>query len=109
MTTRWHSAGTFDVATKTGGPFGTIRDPAELAHLANTGLDIAVRLLAPIKEEVPILSYADFYQVRFFVYIFFSNSSFALVFLSPTGGHFFVHYFPRAVGWGGRRRGLRRT
>ncbi|CAA6654812.1 unnamed protein product [Spirodela intermedia] len=59
----WHSAGTFDVATKTGGPFGTIRDPAELAHVANTGLDIAVRLLAPIKEQFPTLSYADFYQL----------------------------------------------
>jgi L-ascorbate peroxidase len=37
--------------------------PAELAHGANAGLDIAVRLLEPIKELVPILSYADFYQV----------------------------------------------
>lgn len=60
---RWHSAGTFDVKTKTGGPFGTIRHPAELAHEANRGLDIAVRLLEPIKEQFPILSYADFYQV----------------------------------------------
>ncbi|XP_024188981.1 L-ascorbate peroxidase 2, cytosolic isoform X2 [Rosa chinensis] len=58
----WHSAGTFDVATKTGGPFGTIRDPAVLAHEANKGLEIAVRILEPIKEQFPILSYADFYQ-----------------------------------------------
>lgn len=62
---RWHSAGTFDVKTKTGGPFGTIRHPQELAHDANNGLDIAVRLLDPIKELFPILSYADFYQVNF--------------------------------------------
>lgn len=61
---RWHSAGTFDVKTKTGGPFGTMKHPAELAHAANNGLDIAVRLLEPIKEQFPILSYADFYQVR---------------------------------------------
>ena len=60
---RWHSAGTFDVKTKTGGPFGTIRPSAELAHGANNGLDIAIRLLEPIKEQFPILSYADFYQV----------------------------------------------
>lgn len=60
---RWHSAGTFDVGTKTGGPFGTIRHPDELAHEANNGLDIAVRLLEPIKEQFPILSYADLYQV----------------------------------------------
>ncbi|KAK2647704.1 hypothetical protein Ddye_015193 [Dipteronia dyeriana] len=58
----WHSAGTFDVQTKTGGPFGTIRHPNELAHEANNGLDIAVRLLEPIKEHFRILSYADFYQ-----------------------------------------------
>ncbi|MDG2769705.1 hypothetical protein P7M38_24535, partial [Vibrio parahaemolyticus] len=57
----WHSAGTFDKGTKTGGPFGTIKHPAELAHSANNGLDIAVRLLEPLKAEFPILSYADFY------------------------------------------------
>ncbi|KAJ7947753.1 Ascorbate peroxidase [Quillaja saponaria] len=60
----WHSAGTFDVKTRTGGPFGTIKNQAELAHGANNGLDIAVRLLEPIKEQFPNLSYADFYQVR---------------------------------------------
>ncbi|KAF3974918.1 hypothetical protein CMV_001788 [Castanea mollissima] len=59
----WHSAGTFDVKTKTGGPFGTIRHPEVLAHGANNGLEIAVSLLEPIKEQFPILSYADFYQL----------------------------------------------
>ncbi|RWW76199.1 hypothetical protein BHE74_00015740 [Ensete ventricosum] len=59
----WHSAGTYDVVSKTGGPFGTMRFPAELAHGANNGLDIAVRLLEPIKEQFPISTYADFYQV----------------------------------------------
>ena len=59
----WHSAGTFDVGSKTGGPFGTMRHKAELAHGANNGLDIAVRLLEPIKEQFSILSYADFYQL----------------------------------------------
>ncbi|ONM26391.1 ascorbate peroxidase2 [Zea mays] len=59
----WHSAGTFDVATKTGGPFGTMKNPAEQAHGANAGLEIAIRLLEPIKEQFPILSYADFYQL----------------------------------------------
>ncbi|OWM68861.1 hypothetical protein CDL15_Pgr025048 [Punica granatum] len=61
----WHSAGTFDVKTKTGGPFGTMKNPAELAHGANNGLDIAVRLLEPIKQQFPIISYADFYQAIF--------------------------------------------
>ncbi|CAL4970648.1 unnamed protein product [Urochloa decumbens] len=59
----WHSAGTFDVSTKTGGPFGTMKNPAEQAHGANAGLEIAVRLLEPIKEQFPTLSYADFYQL----------------------------------------------
>ncbi|KAJ7519606.1 hypothetical protein O6H91_20G045800 [Diphasiastrum complanatum] len=59
----WHGAGTYDVKTKTGGPFGTIRNQHELAHGANAGLDIAIKLLEPVKEQVPILSYADFYQL----------------------------------------------
>ena len=49
--------------TRTGGPFGTIRNQHELAHEANRGLDIAIRLLEPIKEMFPIITYADFYQV----------------------------------------------
>lgn len=52
--------------SKTGGPFGTMKQAAELAHGANNGLDIAVRLLEPIKEQFPSLSYADFYQVTSF-------------------------------------------
>ncbi|KVI12017.1 heme peroxidase [Cynara cardunculus var. scolymus] len=59
----WHSAGTYDVKTKTGGPFGTMRFKVELGHAANNGLDIAVRLLEPIKEQFPIISYGDFYQL----------------------------------------------
>ncbi|OVA09931.1 heme peroxidase [Macleaya cordata] len=59
----WHSAGTYDVKTKTGGPFGTMKLKDELAHGANNGLDIAVRLLEPIKEQFPTISYADFYQL----------------------------------------------
>uniref|UniRef100_A0A2N9IP45 L-ascorbate peroxidase n=2 Tax=Fagus sylvatica TaxID=28930 RepID=A0A2N9IP45_FAGSY len=59
----WHSAGTFDQKSKTGGPFGTMKHASELAHEANNGLDIAVRLLEPIKEQFPTISYADFYQL----------------------------------------------
>ncbi|XBI70966.1 hypothetical protein VPH35_065313 [Triticum aestivum] len=59
----WHSAGTFDVSSKTGGPFGTMKKPAEQAHAANAGLDIAVRMLEPMKEEIPTISYADLYQL----------------------------------------------
>jgi L-ascorbate peroxidase len=59
----WHSAGTYDAKTKSGGPFGTMKHGAELAHEANSGLEIAVRLLEPLKEQFPTLSYADFYQL----------------------------------------------
>ncbi|KAL1545877.1 L-ascorbate peroxidase 1, cytosolic [Salvia divinorum] len=60
---RWHSAGTYDVKTKTGEPFGTIRNNQELAHGANNGLDIVVRLLEPIKQQFPTLNYANFYKL----------------------------------------------
>lgn len=40
-----------------------MKHAAEQSHGANAGLDIAVRLLEPIKQQFPILSYADFYQV----------------------------------------------
>ncbi|KAL1818941.1 hypothetical protein ACET3Z_013810 [Daucus carota] len=59
----WHSAGTYDVKTKTGGPFGTMRKKLEQSHAANNGLDIAVRLLEPFKEQFPIISYGDLYQL----------------------------------------------
>ncbi|KAJ8535552.1 hypothetical protein K7X08_023272 [Anisodus acutangulus] len=59
----WHSAGTYDVCSNTGGPFGTMRFKAEQGHGANNGIDIALRLLEPIREQFPILSYADFYQL----------------------------------------------
>ena len=60
---RWHGSGTYDQESKTGGPLGTIRFGQELAHGANAGLQIAVNLLEPIKEQFPDLSYADFYTV----------------------------------------------
>lgn len=42
---------------------GTIRFGQELAHGANAGLQIAVNLLQPIKEQFPDLTYADFYEL----------------------------------------------
>ncbi|KAJ6818867.1 L-ascorbate peroxidase, cytosolic [Iris pallida] len=91
----WHSAGTYDVNTKTGGPFGTIRHAAELAHEANRGLDIAVRLLEPIKEQFPILSYADFYQVSSFFFFFFFKI------FGKKNDYMLLHININAVGWGG--------
>lgn len=60
---RWHSAGTYDAQTGTGGPFGTMRHEVEQGHGANNGLEIAVRILEPIKPQFPNISYGDFYQV----------------------------------------------
>ncbi|XP_057782725.1 L-ascorbate peroxidase, cytosolic-like [Salvia miltiorrhiza] len=59
----WHSAGTYDQSSKTGGPFGTMRFKAEQGHEANNGIDKAIALLEPIKEQFPILSHADFFQL----------------------------------------------
>eukprot|EP00270_Netrium_digitus_P006853 TRINITY_DN197_c0_g1_i3.p1 TRINITY_DN197_c0_g1~~TRINITY_DN197_c0_g1_i3.p1 ORF type:complete len:271 (+),score=49.75 TRINITY_DN197_c0_g1_i3:63-815(+) len=59
----WHSAGTFDVKSKTGGCTGSLRNKEELAHGANAGLGWAVELMEVVKEKFPILSYADIYQL----------------------------------------------
>ncbi|KAG0477808.1 hypothetical protein HPP92_012527 [Vanilla planifolia] len=44
----WHDAGTFDIATKTGGPNGSIRFEEEYTHGANAGLKIAIDLLVEV-------------------------------------------------------------
>jgi len=63
----WHSSGTYDKITKTGGSQkGTIRFKEELAHGANAGLDIAVSWLEPIFKKfnkATDLSYADLYTL----------------------------------------------
>jgi cytochrome c peroxidase len=63
----WHSSGTYDKETKTGGSgAGTIRLKEELAHGGNAGLaDTAVPWLEPIhaKYEKDGLSYADLYTL----------------------------------------------
>lgn len=47
----WHSAGTYDVKTKTGGPYGSIRNEQELNHAANMGLKIAVDLCGRLSSS----------------------------------------------------------
>ncbi len=63
----WHSSGTYDKITKTGGSFkGTIRFKEELAHGANRGLDSAVAWLEPVYKKYnknSDLSYADLYTL----------------------------------------------
>jgi len=60
----WHSSGTYDRMSKTGGSGkGTIRFKEELAHGANAGLDKAVAKLEPIKSKFGDVSYADLYTL----------------------------------------------
>lgn len=60
----WHSAGTYDKMSKTGGSgLGTIRFKEELAHGGNAGLDKAVAWLEPLKQANPTVSYADLYTL----------------------------------------------
>lgn len=63
----WHSSGTYDRISKTGGSTGgTIRFPEELAHGANAGLDIALIWLEPLYKKYnkdADLTYADLYTL----------------------------------------------
>ncbi|KAL3805547.1 hypothetical protein ACHAW5_005608 [Stephanodiscus triporus] len=63
----WHDSGTYDVNIgefpKAGGAIGSIRFSPEIDHGANAGLSGAVRLLEPVKEAYPGVSYADIYQM----------------------------------------------
>jgi hypothetical protein len=56
----WHSSGTYDRMTKTGGSSkGTIRFQEELKHGANAGLEQAVAKLQPVMDKNPGISFAD--------------------------------------------------
>lgn len=60
----WHSSGTYDKMSKTGGSgLGTIRFTEELKHGGNAGLDRAVAWLEPLKKSNPAISYADLYTL----------------------------------------------
>ena len=63
----WHSSGTYDKESKTGGSYGgTIRFQSELAHGGNAGLGVtAVQWLEPLHEKYSSsgLSYADLYTL----------------------------------------------
>lgn len=63
----WHDSGTYDVSIKdfpkAGGAIGSIRFDPEINHGANAGLAGAVKLLEPVKEKYPDVSYADIFQM----------------------------------------------
>lgn len=56
----WHSSGTYDAATGTGGSNGaTMRFKAEAKDGANNGLEYAREFLEPIKQQFPWITYSD--------------------------------------------------
>lgn len=59
----WHDAGTFIAATGQYGPRASMRFSPERDDPANKGLDRARALLEPVKAAVPLLSYADLWQL----------------------------------------------
>lgn len=65
----WHDSGTHDVNLvgkewpASGGAIGSIRFEPEILHGANAGLAGAVKLLEPVKEKFPAVSYADIFQM----------------------------------------------
>ncbi|CAE6448450.1 unnamed protein product [Rhizoctonia solani] len=60
----WHSSGTYDKDTKTGGSnYATMRFEPEALHGANNGLNIARAKMEEIKQEFPWISYGDLWTL----------------------------------------------
>ncbi|KAJ1338354.1 L-ascorbate peroxidase [Microdochium nivale] len=60
----WHSAGTYDAETRTGGSNGAgMRYEAEGGDPANAGLQHARAFLEPVKAEFPWITYADLWTL----------------------------------------------
>lgn len=60
----WHSSGTYDKETGTGGSNGaTMRFAPEAEHGANAGLKVARDFLEPVKAKFPWISYGDLWTL----------------------------------------------
>uniref|UniRef100_A0A0D9VH05 L-ascorbate peroxidase n=1 Tax=Leersia perrieri TaxID=77586 RepID=A0A0D9VH05_9ORYZ len=63
----WHDSGTYDKNIEEwpqrGGADGSLRFDAELKHGANAGLINALKLIQPIKDKYPGITYADLFQL----------------------------------------------
>jgi len=60
----WHSAGTYDKASGTGGSDGALmRFPPESDHAANAGLQVAREVLEPVKKKFPWITYGDLWTL----------------------------------------------
>ena len=64
MRLAWHSSGTYDAETDTGGSNGAgMRYEAEGGDPANAGLQHARVFLEPIKQKFPWITYADLWTL----------------------------------------------
>ncbi|KAE8684501.1 putative L-ascorbate peroxidase 6 [Hibiscus syriacus] len=63
----WHDAGTYNKNVKEwpqrSGANGSLRFEAELKYKSNTGLVNALKLIQPIKDKYPVVTYADLFQL----------------------------------------------
>ncbi|KAL6634174.1 hypothetical protein ACP70R_026845 [Stipagrostis hirtigluma subsp. patula] len=63
----WHDSGTYDKNIEEwpqrGGADGSLRFDPELSHGANAGLINALKLIQPIKDKYPGITYADLFQL----------------------------------------------
>ncbi|KAI4517710.1 heme peroxidase [Schizophyllum commune Loenen D] len=60
----WHSSGTYDKDTNTGGSnYATMRFEPEALHGANAGLHVARELMEKVKQEFPWISYGDLWTL----------------------------------------------
>ncbi|XP_040997041.1 probable L-ascorbate peroxidase 6, chloroplastic/mitochondrial isoform X3 [Juglans microcarpa x Juglans regia] len=63
----WHDAGTYNKNIQEwpqrGGANGSLRFEIELKHAANAGLVNALKLIQPIKDKYPGVTYADLFQL----------------------------------------------
>ncbi|KAF8913665.1 cytochrome c peroxidase [Mucidula mucida] len=60
----WHSSGTYDKDTQTGGSnYATMRFAPESLHGANAGLNVARDLMEKVKEQFPWISYGDLWTL----------------------------------------------
>jgi len=64
----WHSSGTYDAATATGGSNGAgMRFAQEAADPENAGLEVARAFLEPTKKKFPEISYSDLWILASYV------------------------------------------
>lgn len=64
----WHSSGTYDAATGTGGSNGAgMRFSTEAADPENAGLEVARSFLEPVKAKFPEISYSDLWILASYV------------------------------------------